>query len=146
MPTGQENGLIEGLNADLAGEYQAVIMYNTYAASVFGIHRKELEGFFRSEVPDEIKHAEFLANKVAALGGTPATVPNTVSVPENKDVRGMIEAVRDAEAETIQRYAQRREQAEAVGDIGLMNDLEDIISDETRHKEEAEKMLRGQWA
>ena len=38
--------LIKGLNEDLAGEYQAVIMYVTYAASVMGPHRPMLKGFF----------------------------------------------------------------------------------------------------
>ncbi len=36
--------VIEGLNVDLSHEYQAVIMYNTFAAMVYGVYRKELEG------------------------------------------------------------------------------------------------------
>ena len=137
------DALIEGLNEDLSGEYKAVIMYNTYAGMVVGLYRKELEGFFRSEIPDELKHAEFLANKIAALGGTPSVAADSVSVPGN--AREMLEAVLQAETETIERYGKRCKQAEAIGDIGLVNDLEDIISDETGHKEDCEKMLRGRW-
>jgi len=139
----QANELIEGLNTGLAGEYQAVMMYNTYAAAVVGLYRKELEDFFRSEIPDELKHAEFLANKVAALGGTPSV--DAAPVTLQNDVRSMLEEVMKAESETIGRYIERRTQAEAVGDIGLVNDLEDMISDETKHKEDCEKMLRGKW-
>jgi bacterioferritin len=135
--------LIEGLNEDLAHEYQAVIMYNTFASAVLGIYRKELENFFRSEVPDELNHAQFLSDKIVALGGIPTTQP--APVPEPADVKSMLEATRDAEAETIARYGRRRQQAEAYGDIGLVNDLEELISDETGHKEDTEKMLRGNW-
>lgn len=93
------------------------------------------------EVPDELRHAEFLANKIAALGGQPTTVP--APVPPARDLREMLQNVLRAEEETIERYKQRREQAEQLGDFGLVNDLEEIISDETKHKEALEMILRG---
>ncbi|MCS7191123.1 MAG: ferritin-like domain-containing protein, partial [Fimbriimonadales bacterium] len=55
--------LIEGLNIDLANEYQAIITYITYGATVTGIYREEMKEFFMREVPDELRHAEYLANK-----------------------------------------------------------------------------------
>lgn len=136
--------LVKGLNEDLAHEYQAVIMYNTFAAALVGPYRKELEDFFRSEMPDELRHAEFLGNKITALGGRPTTQVPAVQVPDH--TRGMLEEVLRAETETIERYTQRRAQAEALGDFALVNDLEEIISDETKHKEQTAKMLRGNWA
>mgnify|MGYP006350707115 CR=1 FL=1 len=45
--------LIQGLNQDLAHEYQAIIQYVTYAATVSGIHRGELKEFFLAEIQDE---------------------------------------------------------------------------------------------
>ncbi len=133
--------LIEGLNVDLANEYQAVMMYITYAATVSGIHREELKEFFLKEVPEELRHAQFLADKVAALGGTPTTQP--APVPPARDAKEMLRNVLQAETETIQRYVERMKQAEAFGDYGLANDLQEIISEETRHKEDTEKILRG---
>ena len=67
--------LIQGLNQDLAHEYQAIIQYVTYAATVSGIHRGELKEFFLAEIQDELRHAQFLADKIAALGGKPTTQP-----------------------------------------------------------------------
>ncbi len=133
--------LIRGLNEDLAHEYQAVVMYTTYAAMTSGIHRPLLKQFFESEIPEELRHAQFLANKITALGGIPTTKPAPVTLQETN--RAMLEEVLRAETETIARYVQRRQQAEAFGDYGLVNDLDEIISDETRHKEEVEKLLRG---
>lgn len=144
MNTNTKNeDLLAGLQTDLSAEYQAIVMYNTFAASVVGVHRKELEGFFRAEVPDELRHAEFLANKIAALGGVPTTSVEAMEVPDT--ARGMLEAAMTAETDTIHRYKERRLQADALGDVGLVNDLEELISDETKHQEECEKMLRGQW-
>lgn len=135
--------ILEGLNDDLAHEYQAVVMYNTFAATLVGPNRKELEDFFRSEIPDELRHAEFLGNKITALGGRPTT--RMAEVPTPRDTRGMLEDVLKAEKETIERYTQRRKQAEQLGDLALVNDLEEIISDEAKHKEQTAKMLRGDW-
>lgn len=135
--------LLEGLNEDLAYEYQAIVMYNTYAAAVSGIHRNELKNFFLEEVADEFTHARFLADKITALGGTPVTSAPEVEFTTN--AREMVENVARAEAETIERYATRMKQAAAFGDYGLEAKLGDLIADETTHKEEAEKLLKGKW-
>jgi bacterioferritin len=136
-----KDALIEGLNVDLANEYQAIITYITYASTVTGIYREEMKEFFLREVPDELRHAQFLASKIAALGGTPITTP--APVPAASDLKQMLENVYRAEAETIERYKQRMRQAEELGDYGLANDLQQIISEETAHKESIEMILRG---
>jgi len=135
--------LIQGLNEDLAHEYQAIIQYTTYAAVVSGIHRQELKEFFLGEIQDELRHAQLLSDKITALGGKPTTIP--APVPEAEDARAMLEAILRAETETVARYVRRMKEAEALEDYGLANDLQEIISEETRHKEETEKLLRGAW-
>ena len=135
--------LIEALNEDLAGEYQAVLMYVTYAASVTGPHRPVLKQFFSAEVPEELAHAQFLADKIASLGGQPATEPR--SVPATTSPREMLENVLAAERQAIADYKERAEQAQEYGDKGLAAHLETIVEDETSHYEETEKILRG-WS
>ena len=136
-----KQALIDGLNEDLAHEYQAIVMYNSFAAMVSGIHRTALKQFFQTELPEELGHAQLLADKITALGGTPATTPAEVELVETP--HEMLEKVFQAESETVERYVQRRRQAEAYGDYGLAADLDGIISDETRHREETEKLLRN---
>ena len=133
--------LIEGLNEDLAHEYNAIISYLLFSKTVHGHARLELAPFFEAEITDELGHAQFLAQKIVALGGTPTAVPAPVTLP--KDNKGMLEAALQAEKETIVRYTKRIEQAEAAGELGLKVDLEDIVSDETGHKEEIERILLG---
>lgn len=131
--------LIKGLNHDLAAEFQAVITYRLFASLCHGPYRQEIRGFFEEEIPDELEHAEFLADKIVALGGTPATDPLPVKL--TKDNREMFEIALEAETETIARYEKRIQQAEELGQTALKVKLEDLIVDETRHKEEIERRL-----
>lgn len=133
--------LIKALNEDLAGEYQSIIMYATYAATVTGPHRPTLKQFFSEEIPEELTHAQFLADKIASLGGTPTTKPR--AVPETNEPKQMLENVLAAERQAIADYKKRSEQAAELGDKGLATHLETIVEDETSHFEETEKILRG---
>jgi bacterioferritin len=131
--------LIDGLNKDLAGELAAVIQYTTYAAVANGVHRPTLVNFFQAEITDELMHAQFLANKIASLGGTPTTKPNPVKIGGSN--RDLLEEVLKAETQAINDYGERITQAEEYGDIGLKVQLEDQIRDETNHREETMKLL-----
>lgn len=132
--------LIDGLNVDLANEYASAIMYTNYAAVVSGIHTPMLRTFFEAEIGDEQAHAQYLATKIRTLGGTPVTAP--ADVPQTFQVQEMLENARNAEAATIDRYLERRQQAESLGMIELRNKLDDLIDDETGHKEQIERMLQ----
>ncbi|MGE0269490.1 MAG: ferritin-like domain-containing protein [Candidatus Omnitrophota bacterium] len=132
--------LIHKLNEDLAGEFSAIIQYISYAAKATGPFRPQLAQFFLQEVADEQLHAQFLANKIVALGGEPVTKPNPVK--EAKSNRAMLEAVLEAENLAKKNYTQRALDAEKFGDKGLVVQLEDIIRDESAHSEETERILR----
>ena len=132
--------LIEKLNEDLASELAAVIMYVVYAARATGPYRPQLLQFFLAEVADEQLHAQYLANKVVALGGEPTTVPRPVPLPDGD--RAMLEAVLEAEKAATRNYTERAKQAEAYGDKGLAVQLEDFIRDESNHVEETARILK----
>jgi bacterioferritin len=131
---------IDLLNIDLAHEFGAVILYRTYASQVQGQWRMELRQFFEAEIPDELGHAQILADKIVALGGTPTTIPSQVK-PARDAVQMLKNALED-EIDTIQRYVQRRRQAEALGHYGLAVDFDDLIRDETSHRDEIQLILK----
>src|SRR5579863_277753 len=141
--TDEQQKLIDGLNEDLAGEYQAIIMYTQYSAKLTGPYRRELRALFQAEIPDEQGHAQFLADKIASLGGEPTTVPRPVT--HANEPREMLKQALTAEVQAIADYGDRIRQAEEFGDIGLKVNLENQVSDETRHKEEIERILAG-WS
>ena len=132
--------LIKHLNEDLANELSAIIQYITYAAKATGPFRPQLAAFFLEEVADEQLHAQFLANKIVALGGEPTTL--AAPVPSASSNHEMLEAILKAELQAGKDYTERAEQADAFGDKGLVVTLEDMVRDETGHSEETERMLR----
>ena len=131
--------LIDGLNEDLAAEYQAVIHYLVGAEMMTGANRPELKEYFEGEIQDELGHAQFLTSKIIALGGEPTTEPAEVELGSSN--REQLEIALRAEKETIQRYKQRTKQAEAAGETGLTVRLEDIIADEEEHRDEIRMIL-----
>ncbi|MBA3260820.1 MAG: ferritin-like domain-containing protein [Gemmatimonadales bacterium] len=134
--------LLDGLNEDLRGEFQAVIMYRLYASMVQGPYRQELRTFFSSEIAEELAHAQILADKISAMGGTPAAEPSPVRVVH--EAKAMLETALKAEIETIERYVKRRTQAEDAQEHGLAAQFDDIIADETNHRDELRQML-ARW-
>ena len=134
--------LLDGLNEDLRGEFQAIIMYRLYASLVQGPWRQELRAFFANEIPEELGHAQILADKIAAMGGTPVTEPSPVKVV--KDAKEMLETALAAEEETIERYVRRRDEATAAEEHGLAVNFDNIIADETNHRDELRQIL-ARW-
>ncbi|HQU42284.1 MAG TPA: ferritin-like domain-containing protein [Pirellulales bacterium] len=141
IQTVARDALVAGLNQDLAGEYQAILMYSHYAAKLTGPCRGELRSLFQAEITDELGHAQFLADKIAALGEEPTTQARRVEPADHP--REMLQNALAAEKQAIADYGERLRQAEDYGDIGLKVALENQIADETRHKEELERILTG---
>ena len=133
--------LIAGLNEDLAHEYAAIIQYRTFASMIRGPHRMTLRPLFAGEIADELEHAGMLADRIVALGGTPVVQPAPVPIVESS--AAMLRHVLEAERASLATYIDRRQQAEAVGEHGLAVALDDLISDETRHRDEMQLVLSG---
>ena len=100
----------------------------------------ELRQFFEAEIPDELGHAQILADKIVSLGGTPTTVP--AEVKSASDAKQMLRNSLEDESETIDRYVLRRKQAEALGHYGLAIEFDDLIRDESNHRDEVQLLLR----
>lgn len=135
-----KQALIHGLNEDLKRELSAVIQYLYQASVATGIIGHELREMLKQEIGSELEHARFLADKVAALGGKP-----DVSVPplvEHKTAQQMAKYDLTQEREIIKAYTERVKQAEAAGELGLKVHLENMLSEETDHAEELERLIR----
>lgn len=135
-----KESLIKNLNEDLSGELSAIIQYITYAAKATGPYRPQLSQFFLTEVADEQLHAQYLANKIVALGGEPTTLAREVT--KAKSNQEMLEAVLKAEKKATADYTKRAKEADEFGDKGLAVQLEDMVRDESGHAEETERILR----
>lgn len=133
--------VIDSLNEALAYEYAAIIQYITYASKATGPYRPELTEYFLAEVTDEQGHAQYLANKIVALGGEPTTTPR--QVPPASNNQEMLQAILKEERGAIERYTRMAGEADEAGHKALVVQLEDMIRDETGHAEETEQMLKN---
>jgi bacterioferritin len=132
--------LIDGLNEDLNLELEAVLRYLYHSATATGLLGHELRELLKADISGELNHAIFLADKITALGGEPKINPN---MPKKvKTAKQMLEEAVAAEHKGIANYKKRIEQAEEFGDKGLVIRLEDILSEETDHAEELERLGR----
>ena len=133
--------LLEAMNDQLSAECQAVIQYIQYSAVVTGPHRPESVTLFRAEIPDEQGHALYLADKIAALGGTPTT--DAKPVPHANGDRELLKNVLEAETQAIAAYARLIDLADQAGEVGIRIQMENFVTDESTHRDETQKILSG---
>ena len=132
--------LINGLNDDLNLELEALLRGVYHAASGRGMLGHELRELLKKELPSELEHATFLADKIVALGGEVQIRP-TMPEPVNA-ARDLLQQNIAAERKIISNYSKRIDQAAEYGDRGLAIRLEDILSAETDHLEQLERLGR----
>jgi bacterioferritin len=123
--------LIAGLNEDLSIELAGIVRGVFQASTAGGLLGHELRELLEKELPTELTHAQFLADKIAILGGTPTT--SVAAVEVSSDVGKMIEDDIAMEWKIAKRLNERAAQAERYGDIGLKVRLEEMIAEGTDH-------------
>jgi bacterioferritin len=132
--------LINGLNEDLNLELEALLRSVYHAAAGRGMLGHELRELLKKELPSELEHATFLADKIVALGGEVRIRP---SMPQELGAaRDLLQQNIAAERKIINNYAKRIDQAAEFGDKGLVIRLEDILAAETDHLEQLERLGR----
>jgi len=132
--------LIDGLNEDLNLELETILRGVYHAAAGRGLLGHELRESIKKEMPSELEHAMFLADKIVALGGEVRIRP---AIPgELGAARQLLQENIAAERKIISNYAKRIDQASEFGDKGLVIRLEDMLASETDHLEQLERLGR----
>ena len=134
-----KESLIASLNEDLALELAGIVRSIFNASTAGGMVGHELRELMQKEMPTEIKHAQFLADKIAILGGTPTTSIPKIEV--TADVGRMIDDSILMEWKIVERLRERASQAETYGDIGLKVRLEEMIADGTDHANDLQRLV-----
>src|SRR5579871_6393859 len=124
--------MIELLNEDLAGEYQAIIAYTVYSQVLKGAAYTDIARELEAHAGEELAHAIKIAKQIDYLGGMPCVTPK--SVKTSNDPVEMLRADLQNERETVGRYRERIRQAEAMGEFALSETLRAIIVQEQEHE------------
>lgn len=124
--------MIELLNEDLAGEYQAIIAYVVYSQVLKGAAYTDIARELEAHAGEELAHALKIAKQIDYLGGMPVVTPKPVKT--SSDPVEMLRADLKNERETVGRYRERIRQAEAMGEFALSETLRGIIVQEQEHE------------
>jgi bacterioferritin len=124
--------MIELLNEDLAGEYQAIIAYTVYSQVLKGAAYTDIARELELHASEELAHAIKIAKQIDYLGGMPCVTPKPVKT--STDPVTMLRADLENERTTVGRYRERIRQAEAMGEFALSETLRAIILQEQEHE------------
>jgi bacterioferritin len=124
--------MIQLLNEDLAGEYQAIIAYTVYSQVLKGAAYTDIARELETHAGEELAHAIKIAKQIDYLGGMPCVTPKPVKTSD--DPVEMLRADLENERTTVGRYRQRIRQAEAMGEFALSEILRSIIVQEQDHE------------
>ena len=124
--------MIQLLNEDLAGEYQAIIAYTVYSQVLKGAAYTDIARELEAHAGEELAHAIKIAKQIDYLGGMPGVMPKPVKT--SSDPVTMLRADLENERETVGRYRERIRQAEAMGEFALSETLRAIIAQEQEHE------------
>ena len=132
--------LINGLNEDLNLELESILRIVYHTAAGRGMLGHELRELLKKELPGEVDHAMFLADKIVALGGEVRIRP--AMPPDLGAARQLLQENITAERKIIGNYSKRIDQATDFGDKGLVIRLENMLAAETDHLEQLERLGR----
>ncbi|QDT93589.1 ferritin-like domain-containing protein [Gimesia algae] len=131
--------LIKGLNFALNREVSTFLRYMLQGASIKGAEWEAARQMYLSEVTDEVGHAQYLANKILMLGGTPELKPDLTPPPT--DVRTMLKNDIAEEQIDVKGYMELAGLAEKEGLVDLKMKMEDQAADEAGHAEGMQRLL-----
>jgi len=123
--------MIDLLNKDLAGEYQAIIAYTVYSQTMKGAKYLSIAQELEKHAGEELSHALQIAKQIDYFNGTPVVQPKEVKLSDKPEE--MLRFDLENERRTILNYRERIRQAEAMGEFGLSEVLRKIIAQEQEH-------------
>lgn len=139
MPTKSQPGeaaarkdLVQGLQDDLAREYQAIIQYVIFSQKLDKAAYMNIADQLAVHAHQELDHALAISRQLDYLGAYPVHEPKPVEVSENNEE--MLWADLRAEDNTIRNYRERIRQADALGEIALSEILRGIVKQEQDHQ------------
>ncbi len=128
------SAVIDMLNADITGEIEAIL---TYLRHNFVIEVCEISRLMEEISLDEMRHLEWLSEKVVELGGIP-TIEHATLHLEGENISQMLKRDVGLEEMAIKQY---EEHIDAITDPGIKRLLRKIMNEEIEHREEFEKTL-----
>jgi bacterioferritin len=131
--------MVDLLNKDLELEYSAAIQYINHSAVMSGASYGDIIKELKIHANEEIIHAMTLADQIDYLGGEPSIdVGKIYTAADNVK---MLQQDLAGEEDAIARYKVRVEQAEAMKEYALAQQLRTILAMEQEHAMDIKQAL-----
>ena len=124
--------LIKGLQEDLSREYQAIIAYVVYSQALKGAEYQAIAKELEVHAGEELAHAITIAKQIDYLGGMPNATAKPVKLTDKP--KEMLRADLDNENNTIRAYRERVQQADALGEFAISEEIREILRQEQEHQ------------
>lgn len=131
--------LIDLLNNDLKLEYAAAIQYINHSAVMSGAAYGDIIKELNIHANEEIQHAMILAVQLDFLGAKPTVEVGKIYTADANDE--MLRQDLNGEEDAIKRYKARVEQAEALKEFALAQQLRTILAMEQEHAMDLKQAL-----
>lgn len=132
MANSGRDGLVQGLQEDLAREFKAIIQYVIYSQKLDRAQYTDIAEQLEVHAHQELDHALQISRQLDYFGAYPTHEPKPIEVSESNE--DMLRFDLNAEDETVRNYRERIQEAERLGEFALSEVLREIIRNEQDHQ------------
>ncbi len=139
------NDLIAVLQDLLKAEYLQRDIYESYRYLLFGADGIAIKEHLEEHMVEEMSHIDTLQRYIVSLGGTPTLEREIIPTPTEYKLNSLLEMNLSKEKDAVEKYSIAIKAVENMNNIlhaALINDLEDIVSQEQEHEHDLQRWLK----
>ena len=141
IPQNSSEAIIKTLNRILELELAGVVRYTHYALMVYGYNRIPIVDWLQKQADEGLLHARQAGELVTWLGGHPSLGIGPLLESHQHDIGDIMRESLSHEVEVLKVYYELLDLAKDVH-VRLEEYARDMITQETAHQDEVNKMLR----
>ena len=137
---------IDILNEIMEAELAGVVRYSHYALMVYGYNRIPIVDWMKANANEGLMHAHRAGELVTLMGGHPSLKIGALLETERHDIGDILRESLEHEKGVLKMYYRLLKLAESNASVLLEEYAREMITEETLHLDEVNKMLRSPGA
>ncbi len=137
---------IDILNEIMEAELAGVVRYSHYALMVYGYNRIPIVDWMKANATEGLMHAHRAGELVTLMGGHPSLKIGALLETERHDIGDILRESLEHEKSVLKMYYRLLKLAESNASVLLEEYAREMITEETLHLDEVNKMLRSPGA
>ena len=137
---------IDILNGIMEAELAGVVRYSHYSLMVYGYNRIPIVDWMKANANEGLLHAHRAGELVTMMGGHPSLKIGPLLETEKHDIGDILRESLEHEKSVLVLYKKLLSLAVSTNDILLEEYAREMITAETLHSDEVNKMLRSPGA